>query len=225
MILVSRSIVQVYVFPPLADDLSSPQRGVKLAEDYPLEMLRGAKMVQDASDREELLRALLALLIAASHSRARRCALGAWSRASSHRSHRSARKRYKPSGGVPERSVPSACIALRRHGDAHGQRRVQQRGEGCRDHARRERGGAAMIESRLFSLWDSLVGSAAPVAFIVLGLCVMMRVVNLGDVARHIGVVVGVVILLVTLPPIIVSLWSSMTLGQHLGIAFFVILI
>ena len=37
--------------------------------------------------------------------------------------------------------------------------------------------------------------------------------------------IVGIVILLIMLPAIIVSLWNSMTLGQHLSIALFVILI
>lgn len=41
----------------------------------------------------------------------------------------------------------------------------------------------------------------------------------------HLGVIVGVVILLVMLPAIIISLWNSMSLGQHLGIATFFIAI
>ncbi len=75
------------------------------------------------------------------------------------------------------------------------------------------------METRLLSLWDGLVGSAALIAIIALALCVMVSAVKLGDVPRHLGVIVGVVILLLMLPAIIVSLWNSMTLGQHLGIA------
>ena len=61
--------------------------------------------------------------------------------------------------------------------------------------------------------------SAALIAIIVLALCVMVTAVKPGDVPRHLGVIVGIVILLIMLPAIIVSLWNSMTLGQHLGIA------
>jgi Ca2+/Na+ antiporter len=76
-----------------------------------------------------------------------------------------------------------------------------------------------MIEARLLSAWDGLVGSVALIAIIVLGLCVMVSAVKPSDVPRHLGTIVGVVILLIILPAIIVSLWNSMTLGQHLGIA------
>ena len=75
------------------------------------------------------------------------------------------------------------------------------------------------METRLLSAWDGLVGSAALIAIIVLALYVMVRAVKLGDVPRHLGVIAGIVILLITLPAIIISLWNSMTLGQHLGIA------
>ncbi len=76
-----------------------------------------------------------------------------------------------------------------------------------------------MIEARLLSMWNGLVGSAALIAIIVLALCVIVTAVKLKDLPRHLGVLVGIVILLITLPSIIVSLWNSMTLGQHLGIA------
>jgi heme A synthase len=76
-----------------------------------------------------------------------------------------------------------------------------------------------VIETRLFSLWDGLVGSAALIAIIILALCVMVRAVKPGEAPRHLGVIIGIVILLIVLPAIIVSLWNSMTLGQHLGIA------
>jgi low affinity Fe/Cu permease len=47
----------------------------------------------------------------------------------------------------------------------------------------------------------------------------MVGAVRGEDILRHIAVIVGTVILLIMLPSIIVSLWNSMTLGQHLGIA------
>jgi len=75
-----------------------------------------------------------------------------------------------------------------------------------------------MIEARLISLWRGLVGSAALLAIIILGLCVMVSAVKFGDVPRRLGVIVSVVILLIMLPAIIVGLWNAMSFGQHLGI-------
>jgi ABC-type Fe3+ transport system permease subunit len=75
-----------------------------------------------------------------------------------------------------------------------------------------------VIEARLLYPWDGIVGSAALPAVVVLALCVMVNVVKPSDVPKHLGEIVGVVILLIMLPAIIGSLWNSMTLGQHLGI-------
>jgi hypothetical protein len=75
-----------------------------------------------------------------------------------------------------------------------------------------------VIETRLLSAWDGFVWSAALIVIIVFALCVMGRAVKLGDVSRHLGVVVVIVILLVMLPAIIVGLWNGMSFGQHLGI-------
>jgi len=40
----------------------------------------------------------------------------------------------------------------------------------------------------------------------------------MGDALRHLGVIVGGVILLLILPAIIVGLWNAMSFGQHIGI-------
>lgn len=82
-----------------------------------------------------------------------------------------------------------------------------------------------MIEARLLSVWDDLVGSVALISMIVLGFCVIVRAVELRDVSRHLGVVVSVVTLLLILPAVIVGLWNTMSFGQHLGIATILIAI
>ena len=75
-----------------------------------------------------------------------------------------------------------------------------------------------MIEAGLLSVWNSLVGSAALIAIIILALCVMAGAVKREDVLRRLGVIVSIVILLIILPAIIVGLWNAMSFGQHLGI-------
>jgi hypothetical protein len=81
-----------------------------------------------------------------------------------------------------------------------------------------------MIDARLLSTWDCVVGTTGRIAIVVLGLGVMVRVVVPQDVLRHLGSVVGIAILLVTLPAIISSLWASMSLAEHLGVAAIIIL-
>jgi hypothetical protein len=75
-----------------------------------------------------------------------------------------------------------------------------------------------VIETRLLSAWDGFIGSAALIAIIGLVFWVMVRAVKVGDVPRHLGVIVGIVILLVILPAVIVSSWNSMTFIQHIGL-------
>jgi hypothetical protein len=73
------------------------------------------------------------------------------------------------------------------------------------------------MEIRLLSLWGGFLRSAALIAITLLALCIMVSAVKLEDVPRHLGVIVGIVILLIMLPAIIVGLWNAMSFGQHLG--------
>jgi uncharacterized protein (DUF983 family) len=45
------------------------------------------------------------------------------------------------------------------------------------------------------------------------------------DVARHLGSILGIVILLIMLPAIMMNIWSSMSFWQHLGIVILGIMI
>jgi uncharacterized membrane protein len=76
----------------------------------------------------------------------------------------------------------------------------------------------AVIETRLLSLWDDLVESASLLAIIILSLRIMVSAVKPGDAPRHLGMVVGVAILLFMLPAILMGLWNTMSFGQHVGI-------
>jgi hypothetical protein len=75
-----------------------------------------------------------------------------------------------------------------------------------------------VIETRLLCAWDGLVGSFALIAIIVLAFCVMVSAVKPSDVPRHLGLIVGIVILLIILPAFIVELWSALSFWQHLEI-------
>ena len=75
-----------------------------------------------------------------------------------------------------------------------------------------------MIVAGLLSLWNKLVCVAALVAMIVIAFSLMVRVVTVSQAVRHLGTVLLAAILLIMLPPIILSIWSSMPFGQQAGI-------
>jgi hypothetical protein len=75
-----------------------------------------------------------------------------------------------------------------------------------------------MNETSLLSGWAGIVESVALAAIIVLAICLMVGVAKLGDLLRHVVAILGVTVLLITLPAIMASLWSSMSSWQHLGI-------
>lgn len=75
-----------------------------------------------------------------------------------------------------------------------------------------------MIESRLLSAWDGFSGSAGLIAIIVLAFCVMVRAVKVGDLPRYLGAIVFITILLLILPAILLGLWNTMSMKQHVAI-------
>jgi hypothetical protein len=75
-----------------------------------------------------------------------------------------------------------------------------------------------MIEFSFMRRWAGIVESAALFAMTVLSFGVMVRIVNSSDVLKYLGAILCVTILLLELPAIMASAWSSMTIWQHLGI-------
>lgn len=74
------------------------------------------------------------------------------------------------------------------------------------------------IESNLMRGWAGIVESVALFAITILAIGVMVSAVKLSDLGKHLGTILCFVILLLMLPAIIVSVWSSMSLWQQLGI-------
>lgn len=75
-----------------------------------------------------------------------------------------------------------------------------------------------MIVAVLLSIWDKFVCVAALVAMMAIAFRLMVRMVTIGEAMRHLGTVLLTTILLIMLPPIILSIWSSMPFGQQAGI-------
>lgn len=75
-----------------------------------------------------------------------------------------------------------------------------------------------MMEARLLPVWDGLVGAVALIALVLLALVIMGQTLELGDIPRHTGLILGVTILLLILPAILMGLWNAMSMKQHVSI-------
>jgi Ca2+/Na+ antiporter len=67
--------------------------------------------------------------------------------------------------------------------------------------------------------WVAIAGSLAIIALILTAFGLMLGIVKPADALRRVGAILGVVMLLMVLPAILVSIWSSMSLWQQIGIA------
>jgi len=74
------------------------------------------------------------------------------------------------------------------------------------------------IETNILREWDGIVESAAIIAITILAIGVIVRAVKLSDVAKHLGTILCILILMLMLPAIIASAWSSMSYWQQLGV-------
>jgi phosphatidylserine synthase len=74
------------------------------------------------------------------------------------------------------------------------------------------------IETNFMRCWAGIVESAALFAITILATGVMVSAVKFSDLGKHLGTILCIVILLLMLPAIIVSVWSSMSFWQQLGI-------
>jgi hypothetical protein len=77
-----------------------------------------------------------------------------------------------------------------------------------------------MIETNFMRGWAGIVESVALFAITVLAIGLIVSAVKPSDAAKHLGAILCIMILLLMLPAIIASAWSTMATWQHLGILF-----
>jgi hypothetical protein len=65
-----------------------------------------------------------------------------------------------------------------------------------------------MIETDIMRRWAGIVESVALFALTILAIGLIVSAVKLPDVMEYLGTILGVVILLLMLPPIMVSSWE-----------------
>ncbi|SRR6266568_2906385 len=76
-----------------------------------------------------------------------------------------------------------------------------------------------MAEFNLMHEWAQLVGLIAVIGIVVTSFGVMLGIVKPSDSARHIGTILGIVLLFLILPAIVVSAWSALSFWQKMGLA------
>jgi len=82
-----------------------------------------------------------------------------------------------------------------------------------------------MIQTNLMPGWAGIVESVALLAMAIIAIGVIVSAVKLSDVLKHLGAILCMTILLLVLPAIMASAWSSMSYWQHLGIVILGIMI
>jgi len=75
-----------------------------------------------------------------------------------------------------------------------------------------------IIQTNFMRGWAGIVESVALFAITILALGVTVRAVKRSEVLKHLGAILCMAILLLMLPAIMASAWSSMSYWQHLGI-------
>jgi hypothetical protein len=75
-----------------------------------------------------------------------------------------------------------------------------------------------VIVSRFMQVWATLIGSLAMIALILTAFGVTLGMVKPADSVKRLGAILGIVIVLLVVPGVIASAWSSMSLWQRLGV-------
>jgi hypothetical protein len=75
-----------------------------------------------------------------------------------------------------------------------------------------------MSESSFLHGWVVLLGSLATIAIILTALGVMLGMVRPANAAKHLGGMLGIVIVLILAPGIILSAWSAIPLWQKVAL-------
>ena len=75
-----------------------------------------------------------------------------------------------------------------------------------------------MSASNFMHGWMTLIGSLATIALILTAFGLMLGIVKPADVLKHVGTILGIVIVLMLIPGILVSAWLGMSLWQQIAL-------
>ncbi len=66
--------------------------------------------------------------------------------------------------------------------------------------------------------WVALAGSLGMIAIILTAFGLMLGIVKPADATKHLGAILGTVIVLIAIPGVLVRVWSGMSLWQQVGL-------
>lgn len=70
----------------------------------------------------------------------------------------------------------------------------------------------------VLSLWNVIVEAGAVIAIVVIAIGIMVGAIDIHRAVGRLGAVAGTLVLLLMLPPILVSIWHSLSVWQQVGI-------
>lgn len=70
----------------------------------------------------------------------------------------------------------------------------------------------------MLRLWDAFIACSAMLGIVITALGIMLQIIEVPQGMRRIGALVGCAILLVILPPVIVSIWLRLALKEQIGV-------
>jgi hypothetical protein len=76
-----------------------------------------------------------------------------------------------------------------------------------------------MSGSNFMHGWVALLGPLAMIALILTALGLMIGIVKPADAVKHIGAILGIVIVLMLTPGILANAWSGMSMWQQIALA------
>ena len=67
--------------------------------------------------------------------------------------------------------------------------------------------------------WVTLIQSLAIIALILTAFGIMLGIVKPADALKHVGAILGIVVVLMLIPDVLMNLWSAIPLWQWIGLA------
>ncbi len=75
-----------------------------------------------------------------------------------------------------------------------------------------------MSESNFMHGWVALTGSLATIALVLTAFGLMIGIVKPSNALKHVGTILGIVIVLMLIPGVLASAWSGMSLWQQIAL-------
>ncbi len=80
-----------------------------------------------------------------------------------------------------------------------------------------------MTASSFMHGWMTFIGSLTSIALILTAFGLLLGIVKPADALKHVGAILGIVIVLMLIPAVLANIWSGMSLWQRIALVAIVI--